>query len=101
MGATGYLGVNSCWDITTLPPQQSTAASNPLVLQATRNACLPPEQVPNTPALPLLCGRDFKYPKLSFTSPTTSSSDTPPAALALDALSSWAPWSVWSCMLLL
>src|SRR5678815_2452375 len=47
------LAVRSSLDWTTRPPQQSITASKPFNRHPARNACRPPEQVPNTPILPL------------------------------------------------
>src|SRR5580704_9006383 len=92
IGATGVLGLSSDWAITTRPPQQSTAALKPLLLQAARKAWRPPEHVPKTPTLPLQVGSALRKSLAPAASPTTWSSAAPPAARALAATSSGDPW---------
>ena len=64
IGATGFLASRSFLSLTmTLPPQQSTTASRPEMVQAARYDCRPPEQKPITPTLPFEfgCARRIRH----------------------------------------
>ena len=92
MGAAGWFGVSSSFDITTRPPQHSTTASRPLSLQPAKNASRPPEQVPKMPTFPLRFGSARSQAIAPSRSPSTRASGAPPAARTLAPTSSGVPW---------